>query len=299
MSDLEAELLAKKATEDTLRDINTDLESRFKDLEISMADIQPKYQEALNERGEFEHENNLAMARELRMKKERDSKDAEVIKLREKNAVIEAKLAVAQEALATSSIPEVAEFAAIRKELADSRLETEKERKRVLSTNNELDYIRDVYQTSSASAKEHTNEIRTLQAEVTTFRERYKHDKVRIHEIQANDENAVLRQENTQLKARLKDMEREVEKKHEELRAATNGRRGTRGASMPQSPRLGNQASPAGRPGRVLHGGSRGNSPAPGDVRSGAGAGPFVGGTFGDALFMNPAPRERWRDYLQ
>ncbi|KAG4437214.1 hypothetical protein IFR05_007303 [Cadophora sp. M221] len=302
VSDLEAQLRAREATEMLLREINQDLESRCQDYEGSIAAIQPKYQQALNDRGEFEWENKQIIEREARLKKERDNKDAEVIKLRETNATIEAELSAAKTALATSAVPEITEFAKLKDDLANSRLETEKEHKRYLSANGDLEYLRTQFQTSSSSAAEHNNELRSLQEELASFRERSALDKVRIHEIQTSNENTELRQENTVLKARLKDLERDFEKKQEELKAVTNGRRATRGTSVPQSPRLGNQSSPGTRPsGRVLHGGSRGNSPGPGEARGpGGGAGPFSGGAFGDALFMNPpSQRERWGNHLQ
>ncbi|KAH7388979.1 hypothetical protein BKA64DRAFT_711087 [Cadophora sp. MPI-SDFR-AT-0126] len=306
VSSLEAQLRAKDATEIQLREINQDLESRCKGYEDSIAAIQPKYQEALNDRGEFEHRINLSMAREIKLRKERDNKDAQVIKLRERNAELEAELSTAQTALRTSAVPEAAELATLRDELAKSRLETEREQKRYINANNDLDYIRSTFQTSSSTAAEHQAEVFQLQTELDAFREKAAHDKVRIHEIQSTNETAELRLENTELRARLKDLERDYEKKQQELNAVTNGRRGTRGTSVPQSPRMGNQNqnSPGTRPiGRVLHGGSRGNSPAPGDVRVPGGPGPFAGGHFGDALFPNslppPPPRDRWAQHLQ
>ncbi|KAL5315903.1 hypothetical protein ACEPPN_016777 [Leptodophora sp. 'Broadleaf-Isolate-01'] len=302
VSDLEAQLRAREATEMQLREINQDLEARCQDYEGSIAAIQPKYQQALNDRGEFEYENKQIIEREARLKKERDNKDAEVIKLRETNAAIEAELSATKTALATSAVPEIADFAQLKEDLANARLETEREHKRYLSANGDLEYLRTQFQTSSSSAAEHNNELQTLQEELASFRERSALDKVRIHEIQTSSENTELRQENTVLKARLKDLERDFEKKQEELKAVTNGRRATRGTSVPQSPRLGNQSSPSTRPiGRVLHSGSRGNSPAPGEVRGpGGGAGPFSGGAFGDVLFMNPpSQRERWGNHLQ
>ena len=296
----------KDATEMELREINQDLEARCKSFEDSIASIQPKYQEALNDRGEFEHQNSLSMAREIRLKKERDNKDAEVIKLRERNAELEAELSAAQTALRTSAVPEAAEFATLRDELAKSRLETEREHKRYVNANNDLDYIRSTFQASSSSAAEHQAEVFRLQTELDAFREKAAHDKVRIHEIQSTNENAQLRRENTELRARLKDVERDYEKKQQEYLAVTNGRRGTRGTSVPQSPRMGNQIqnSPGTRPiGRVLHGGSRGNSPAPGEMRIASGPSPIAGGHFGDALFPNslppPPPRDRWGQHLQ
>ncbi|CZT50830.1 uncharacterized protein RSE6_11890 [Rhynchosporium secalis] len=319
IAELESRLLEREATETTLREINNDLESRCKSFEDSIATIQPKYQEALNDRGKYEYDNVNLLKREAELNSKCDSKDVAIRKLREKLAAVEAELFAAQSALATSSIPEIAKFESLREELANSKLEIEREKKRHANTNRDLDYLRETYQTSSSSAAEHQRIVQALEAEVLVFREKATQDVVRVHEIQKLDENAELRRENINLKARLKDMARDLEKKQEELQAAaTNGRRSMRGASMPRSPRIGagHQGSSSGRPsGRSMYGaGSRGTSPAPKDGRAGnaaahaananVGADQFADGTFGDALFSNPAPRpvpqkERWGDHLQ
>ncbi|KAK6580895.1 hypothetical protein PZA11_006383 [Diplocarpon coronariae] len=273
------------------RKINTNLEARCKDYEKSFASIQTKYQEAINDRGSFEHEYSLAMAREIQAKKRGDNRDAEILKLREKNTTLEKELTAARTALANSTIPEAAELAQMYEELEQARHGNKSLQKRISTLSNDLDYIRDSYQTASEQAIKAQMENSRLASENAFFCEKDKTDKVRIHEIQSSHENAELRQVNRQLKARAEDLQRASDRMSEELKVLTNGRRATRGASVPRSPRLGpgSQMSPGSRQSmaRVLqYGGSRGNSPVPGDM---AGNGQFHGrggvqyDRFGDA----------------
>ena len=97
---------------------------------------------------------------------------------------------------------------------------------------------------------------------------------------------------NVELREQVRDLTGQVERLLEENRTLQAGRRGTRGASVPRSPRLGplgaGVASPRngiGQMGRVWGRGSRGNSPAPGvgggigesALGSGVGQGPHRG----------------------
>ncbi|OWP01502.1 hypothetical protein B2J93_6383 [Marssonina coronariae] len=291
VTDLESQLRQKEAMVLETRKINTNLEARCKDYEKSFASIQTKYQEAINDRGSFEHEYSLAMAREIQAKKRGDNRDAEILKLREKNTTLEKELTAARTALANSTIPEAAELAQMYEELEQARHGNKSLQKRISTLSNDLDYIRDSYQTASEQAIKAQMENSRLASENAFFCEKDKTDKVRIHEIQSSHENAELRQVNRQLKARAEDLQRASDRMSEELKVLTNGRRATRGASVPRSPRLGpgSQMSPGSRQSmaRVLqYGGSRGNSPVPGDM---AGNGQFHGrggvqyDRFGDA----------------
>jgi hypothetical protein len=137
---------------------------------------------------------------------------------------------------------------------------------------------------------------------------------IRIHEIQKNNEVREYLRRVQELKEENSDLERDLEKKQDELRALMNGRRATRGTSVPRSPRMGTAGtmSPNPRPmGRAMqmgnigmamsggNGGSRGNSPVPGELGGFRGTGTFVG----EALFQDQrAPggaSVRWGNHLQ
>lgn len=255
---------------------------------------------------------NLASLRQTHIQKELENKDAEVTKLRELKTTVEKELAEARTALSSSAIPEIAEMGRMREELLKEKSEKERLQKRLTNMQGDLEYMRSNYQNSSTLAAEHASENQTLQAKVEKLREKDKADRVRIHEIQRNSEVAEYLRRVKELKEENGELERELEKKQEELRAVMNGRRATRGTSVPRSPRMGTGGtmSPGPRPmGRAMqmgnigmamqggNGGSRGNSPAPGDLGGFRGTGTFVG----EALFQdNRAPGGvRWGNHLQ
>jgi chromosome segregation ATPase len=298
-------LRKKETTEINLRQINQDLESRCQNLEARCGDfessikaIQPKYQEALNDRGQFESDANTSLAREAQMRKERDLKDAELKKIQRQKAEVDSELAASRLTLASSTIPQIAELSNMKDEVERMTSENEKLKHRLNGMQKELEYIRTLYQNATNAATEATSEKRESQAEVADLREKADENKKRIHEIQRDTEIAAHLQRISELKAENEDLEREVEKKDAELKALSNGRRATRGASVPRSPRMGGTMSPGpARPiGRVIQmggSGSRGNSPAPGDVGTGR-------TSFGEALFQGaPGPTARWGNHLQ
>lgn len=215
------------------------METRCKDYETSIALIQPKYQEALNERGSFEHEASLARERELQGKKLCDNKDTEIAKLREKVASLEAELVAARRAIATSAIPEAVELAQLKADLEQSKAREAQTQKRLTMANNDLEYVRDAFQTASAKAKEMQSTYTTLASENASFREKEKTDRVRINGIQNSNETAEQRRRNAQLKAQVAGLERASDKMSEELKALSMGRRSARGTSVSRSPRMG------------------------------------------------------------
>ena len=91
-------------------------------------------------------------------------------------------------------------------------------------------------------------------------------NKVRVAEIQRKYETDQLNERVDELEAQLKETQRDRDKTKEELKIKTNGRRETRGTSVPRSPHLGGSGAMSPRPNFArTAGGSRGASPAPGD----------------------------------
>ncbi|KAE8441525.1 hypothetical protein EG329_004871 [Mollisiaceae sp. DMI_Dod_QoI] len=291
IKDLEIHLRSKEVSEAQLRQINNDLEARCQDFESSIANIQPKYQEALNDRGHFEYELTQTLTREAETRRRMDAKDVEITKLKEKNASIALELSAARQALATSTIPEVAEMASMKEEVTKTKAENERLQKRLANMQNDLEYMRTNYQNSSSIAAESASELRDLKSEIAELQAKADANTVRIHEIQRDEEISAHLATIKRLKAEKEDIEREYEKKSEELKAMLNGRRATRGTSVPRSPRMGGAGTMSPGPARNISrafqmsaggNGSRGNSPAPGGV-----------------LFGEPLGSARWRDHLQ
>lgn len=165
---------------------------------------------------------------------------------------------------------------------------------------NDLEFIRNQYQTASYEAAESSRRVDALEETIAKLSVKASDNAVHIHKIHHSSEIQQHLDRVKELTADNEELERELEKKSEELRVLMNGRRQTRGTSVPRSPRMGaGTMSPGSRPamGRVIgnfggQNGSRGNSPAPGDVG-------MRGSQFGEALFQGPSNSGRWGNHLQ
>jgi chromosome segregation ATPase len=283
--DLEAELQRRDASYAELCDLNQNLEMSCKDLEKSVQDIQPKYQEALNDRGRFEHEMMESASREKILQQRLDLRLLELTKLREERIASDAELSAARASLSSSAIPQVAEINQMAANAQTARQENERLQKRIANMQNELEYMRTNYQQASSAAGEAVSELDDAQRKASD-------NARRIHEFQASSEIKQHLARIAELEAGKAEAERELDKKSDELRALLNGRRTTRGTSVPRSPRMGTM-SPGSRPMvRVLSVGSRGTSPAPGD-------GPPYRGTFASEALFTAAPGSgRWGNHL-
>jgi chromosome segregation ATPase len=260
----------------------------------------PKYQEALNERGEFEHIKKQAMEAQEKAIKERDSKLAELTKLREQKDIVDSELADARLALSSATIPEVVELAKMQNEVTQVRSENERLQKRIENMQHDLEYVRNEYQNNSTAAANSASELRELQVETERLRGKADANIVQIHEIQSRNDEAAYVKRIRELKIKNEELERQLETKSEELKALMNGRRATRGTSVPRSPRMGTQGTMSPGPRRGMQSvmgvisnanGSRGNSPAPGEQVLRASGFP------GEALFQGP--QRNWGHHLQ
>lgn len=292
ISDLEQQLRSRDANEVELREQNANLEARVRDLESGVEDIQPKYQEALNEQGYYESEITRSLAREQMLRKKLEDRIAEVTKFKESNQSLEAELATVRIELSSSTIPGVAQLNDLREDIRKAQEEKERQEKRYLIKANEFDYLQNLYQTTSNQGMETIRELGEVQKELEKYKEMADVTKIRIHEIYDKSENEQLIARIKELQAENEELDKELEKKTEELRVVTTGRRATRGTSVPRSPRMGQGTmSPTPRPiGRVMGniGGSRGNSPAPGEMP--------LRSQFGEALFQGSRFQNHLRD---
>ncbi|KAK4127661.1 hypothetical protein N657DRAFT_653819 [Parathielavia appendiculata] len=278
IAELEAQLAAKTAIEAKLRERFTSLESQLRSHERTVQTLQPKYMEALRDRSTFEKQCQKAVERF-------EAQRAEVEALREKNKVLESKLAEVNDALANSTIPEVAKLAQAEKQRDETIASVEKLEKKIRSLQNEVEYSRKAYQDASNSYTELSQENQELKKRVADLETRAGENVFKIHQLHAQNEAKEVSKQIDELQALLQSRERELERAKEELRLLKNGRRETRQASVPRSPRTG-VMSP--RPNRVVGGaGSRGTSPAPFASSDGPGVG--GGGTPVPGMAFLPA----------
>jgi chromosome segregation ATPase len=249
-----------------LRQSIKNLEEDLKDQKATIKKIQPKFLQALNDRGRFESERDAARSRVKILTERLDARNAEVSKLKEVTVALKIELTTVRSALANSSVPEAAELAKAQAEINTLQADKERLEKRISTMQRDFEFTRESYQKASSAAAELGNELSVLNDEKNNLRRKASENMIRIAEIQRSNETKEREARIEELEAQLKDRELELWKKHEELKARTNGRRETRGTSVPQSPRMGSGTlSPRPQYMRPASG-SRQNSPAPGEV---------------------------------
>jgi chromosome segregation ATPase len=254
----------------------------LRSMELSIKKIQPRYQEALNDRAHFEKEITSALQEQAKLRQKADAKDE-----------VDRELKEARTALSSSAIPEIAEFNKLKEEILALKIEIERLEKRYNSVTNEQSFFLNQYQIASAEASQAIFQNKVYEEELKALRPKCASNAVEIHQIHKDSEISQHLDRIKELTAENAEYERELEKKTEELKALMNGRRGaTRGTSVPRSPRLGTGTmSPGtGAVRRVIAQGSRGNSPAPGEFGR--------PGQFGEALFQGVGGG-RWGNHLQ
>lgn len=258
--DLDYRLKQKASVEETIREELKSQAMQLRSHERTVKKIQPKYMEALRDRGTFEIQRDTAVQQSKAMQTQLETSKATVANLKEEKKALEAKLGEATAALANSSIPEVARLAQAEEQVKEEQKKSKSLEKRLASIQNDVDYMRNAYQTAS-------NQAASLGAENTQLTDRIKEleklaseNLVKVHQINAQLEGRQYRHMWEDETALRRERERELERVREELRVLKNGRRETRQASVPRSPRLG-MMSP--RNGRGTGPGSRGTSPAP------------------------------------
>ncbi|KAG0646630.1 Histone deacetylase complex 1 subunit 3, partial [Hyphodiscus hymeniophilus] len=219
LTNLQIQLREKESTEVELREMNQRLDARCQDYEKSIAKIQPKYQEALNDRGQAAHDIQESMTRETSMRQKFDARTAELTRLKEQKALADTELAAARTALLNSSIPEVAELQKLKSELAAARADIEKAQKKIASGQNDMEFMRTNYQTASSAAAEMRNELDELKSQNAILARKASDNAVEIHRIQSESTTKQYLQLISNLEVEKAAMERELEKKSEELKS--------------------------------------------------------------------------------
>ncbi|RDW83023.1 hypothetical protein BP5796_04514 [Coleophoma crateriformis] len=283
ISNLESQLELKVIAETQLRKQNQSLEARNKDQEKSILIIQPKYQEALNERGRFQEERNKATKEATTLAQRLEARNTELAKIKAEKTFLDGEFAEARAQLANSSNPEIAELQKLKDDIRQMEEENTKLQKKLVTAQKDLEYAREMYQKKSNDASELNQEITDLKATKELLQRTATSNLVRIHEIQSASEAKQLQARISELEIVVKQRDWELERTREELKIRSNGRRETRGASTPRSPRMGNGTmSP--RPVERILGNSRSRATSP--SASGPTIPPLDATISGQALFQ-------------
>jgi len=203
--------------------------------------------------------------------KHHDRQNAELSKIREENAALKAELDAARLSLADSANPSIVELQKAKDDLRCAQLELERVKKARAKEEKEQDYTRTVYRQGLSENHQLKNQLIELQAEVADLRIEASDKRVQIQRI---NQEGILQQNADmikELRLELAEKERALEKTSADLIILLNGRRQTRGTSVPRSPRMNTMSPRPAVSSRVLSGigaGSRGSSPALGEFPS-------------------------------
>lgn len=251
---LRQQLLEREEFEADLLRLNRNLQAQLLDLKASISSMQPKYVEALNERAESTHKEKQAASASLISQKNLEARQQELSTLKEQKDSLTTQLAEARDIMSKSTIPDISKLASLEEQVKNLKAENEKLERQKQNASNDANYLRDRYQAASNAAAESAATTMDLQNEIASLKVAASGERIRIHEIQRDQDKAALSRMVKQLRAEKAELQRELEKKATELANATNGRRSTRGTSTPMSPRV---MSPGGGP--YASSASRGN----------------------------------------
>lgn len=282
-SDLEREASDETRTRLLARNLGVELESYKRTVEV----LTPKYNEALNDRSTFEQTAKKAVEDNAAAQKRLEASKHDLETAKAENKALEARLADANQQLANSSNPDLSRLALAEQELLETKTKLAALEKRMVTTTNEMEYSRSAYQNASNAHTELSNENSALKRKIAELERKASDNVVAVNQINADQEKKFLSKQNDEYRALIRDRERELEVARAELRHLKSGRRETRQASVPRSPRTTTGImSPRTTVGRRGGGGnavdtaasSRGNSPAPGNASDGNGNGNGNGG---------------------
>jgi len=254
------------------------LEGQVRSYEQSLETIQPKYMEAIRDRGVFESKLKKAKLEAKATESRFQELLSELKAAQEQIGTLKTELAESKAILVGSRDPDIAKTARLEKELEEANAKIQAQEKRVVNANNDMEYSRTAYQDASNSFVQVNQENQELKTRVAEL-EHLASDNIRsIHETNAKMLEVSEARQLGDARATIKERERELSVAREELRLLKNGRRETRQGSVPRSPRT-SMMSP--RPGRVASGAtgasSRGTSPAPAYEAQGAsGSGVYI-----------------------
>lgn len=191
-----------------------------------------------------------------------EARNSELARLKEEKQSVENELAATRGAMLNNSDSLVAENGRMREQIRSLQDDNTKLQARLANLQNDFDFMRSKYQEASHEAAESAREIVGMKETISQLQHKAS---VNVPQLQHSYEIRQLMERVDELELIRVELQRELDKKVEELRVRMNGRRETRGTSVPRSPRMGaGTMSP--RPvarviGQSTGVGSRGNSP--------------------------------------
>lgn len=227
--------------------------------------FQPKYKEAVGDRGKFQLERDNALNRIAYLEKQHQRTEMKLEQVKSDKQGLEKEYLEKIQALSSSNNPEVA--AAANSQVSKDTLEATNKAliQKVDSKEKQAEYANTSYREVSQQMASVTKENAELKLRIRDLETRANANVVEIRRMNDERMRDQLRMMYDQEKNMRLDREKEIERKNEEMRnyKARFGGRDTRGSSVPRSPRVrqvsSRNTSPIGDGGGGGAGGVNGN----------------------------------------
>lgn len=198
--------------------------------------FEPKFKEAVGDRGRFESQRDQALKKNEKLQKELHQSETQAQKLAGEKQQLEESL----RGLINGENAGVAAAAQRELDLKVAKDKVAKLERQLQSTQKDMAFAQSRYQDASDEAFSRKQENESLQLKVADLDARATANVVEIRRINGARTNAQLRRMYEQERATRLDREREIDRKNEEMRSYKQrfGGRETRGSSVPRSPRV-------------------------------------------------------------
>ncbi|KAI1367564.1 hypothetical protein F5Y08DRAFT_58770 [Xylaria arbuscula] len=266
---LMSELKESKARENEFRQLSDRNQKEANSFRLSINNIQRRYMDALEERGIFEANCKAAQEQAAIQGRTIESCRTEITTLKTTRTELEKKLAEANNALLQSSYPDLVKLAELDKNLGAANAQVEDLNKRLIVSQSDADYNKNLWRDAAKRATELAAENRAFEKKIEELQHKADSNIIAVNKTQSRIEGSALAQQITECKNTIRERDTELNHVREENRSLRSGRRETRQSSVPRSPRMGalSGMSPRnGTRGPSAMGGpssSRGGSPQP------------------------------------
>lgn len=260
VNDQQKALEESNKREQELKHLVTSLSQQNDDYCNSINSIQKHHHAAIEERAKFEKEKDTAESTAQSLETRLQALEVEKAKLAAEVAELKAAPPAnpAGEQATTTEPTVPAEPTDLEKDREAAQAEVLRIKKRVENAERDLEYTREAYQNASQAASDLGNENRELAVRVKDLEHRASENLLAVHKANVENQIRELVRANDEVAVTLREREAEIDRLREEVKAF-KGRRETRQASVPRSPRMGVMSPRARMPGGL----SRGSSPVP------------------------------------
>ncbi|KAK3707652.1 hypothetical protein LTR37_012000 [Vermiconidia calcicola] len=264
-AELESSSPTLNAIEKRLQELLLETQDRLEEHIRDLSDLQYRHEKQRAKLVEITNERDAAIATAQQAVARLTEQSNNTSALRARRTELELEIVEANRKLLDHTVPERAQFEALRLEKAQALADKEKLMLKLEQANKDLEYVRGLYQNSSNSAQQLASQNSAMENQLAVAQNRATGEQAKLRQMGYDAFTTNLRDENKKMKTMLKDGEAAIKFRDEEiakLKEASRGRMGTRGTSVPRSPRIGS-------PTKMMDGraGSRQTSPVAVEIK--------------------------------